>query len=319
MTVSRRLSLGRAACGLLLTLAAAPAALAWNAGGHRIVAMIAWEAMDTQTRSAAAALLRAHPDFARWQERGGDADSDLTAFLEASTWPDDIRRDTRFYTAELETPTPTLPGFPDMERRLSWHYVDLPVGSKASKAGADGELDRQLAALSATVGSRQESIAARAYALPWLIHLVGDAHQPLHTASRARPDGRSDNGGNEQPIVNPFDPRHPSTNIHRYWDDLPAPPWLRGSRLERAVSALSERFRQPRVAGSFGQWIEESRRLADESAYPPGRDEVPTIDNQFHENALAVARQRIVDAGHRLASLLHGLLGDSDRRSRPRP
>lgn len=313
MTARRcvRQGVQRAIWWLFVSVASSPAALAWNAGGHRVVAMIAWEAMDTSTRSAAAKLLRAHPDFLQWQERSrdADADADLTAFLEASTWPDDIRRDKRFYTAGLEAPTPTLAGFPDMERRLDWHYVDLPVGSAVGKAGTDGELDRQLVELADTVGNRQASTAARAYALPWLLHLVGDAHQPLHTASRAQPDGRSDNGGNEQPVVNPFDQRHPSTNLHRYWDDLPAPPWLRGSRLESAVRALNQGFRPPLVAGVSAQWIEESRQLARDQAYPPGRDEVPTIDSQFHENALALARQRMIDAGYRLADLLHRLLG----------
>jgi hypothetical protein len=78
-------------------------------------------------KSAVSAVLRKHPDFERWQERSKDADADRAAFLEASTWPDDIRRDRRFYTAGHAPPTPTLQGFPDMERRLAWHYVDRPL------------------------------------------------------------------------------------------------------------------------------------------------------------------------------------------------
>jgi hypothetical protein len=111
---------------VLLLLVAAPA-LAWNAAGHRISAMIAWESMDAGTKSAVGQLLRQHPDYERWQARAHGGDPELTAFLEASTWPDDIRKDRRFYTAGREEPTATLPGFPDMERRLHWHYVDRPV------------------------------------------------------------------------------------------------------------------------------------------------------------------------------------------------
>lgn len=298
----------RAAGFLLLSMLAAGPALAWNAGGHRIVALIAWEAMDAETRTAAGALLRRHPDFARWQERGGEGDAERAAFLEASTWPDDIRKDPRFYTAGSEVATPTPAGFPDMERRLSWHYVDLLPESAKGGAGRQGEIDRQLTALAETLGSAKESAAARAYALPWLIHLVGDAHQPLHTASRYRPDGQSDNGGNDQAITNPFDSRSPATNLHRYWDDLPAPPWLRGSRLESAVSALISRYPRPALPSTSGQWIEESRQLARRTAYPAESDEVPTISSQFHQNALEVARRRVVEAGHRLADLLRGLL-----------
>jgi hypothetical protein len=113
----------------MLLLVAAPA-LAWNAAGHRISAMIAWESMDAGTKSAVGQLLRQHPDYERWQARAHGGDPELTAFLEASTWPDDIRKDRRFYTAGREEPTATLPGFPDMERRLRWHYVDRPVNSR---------------------------------------------------------------------------------------------------------------------------------------------------------------------------------------------
>lgn len=314
---SARLWLLRAARVLLLAMAIATPAQAWNSGGHRIVALIAWEAMDAGTRSAAAAVLRHHPDFAHWQERGGDADPGRNAFLEASTWADDIRRDARFYTADKEAATPTLAGFPDMERRLNWHYVDLPAESESSSGASHGELDRQLLILAETIGNPQEKAAARAYALPWLIHLVGDAHQPLHTASRYGPDGQSDNGGNEQPVVNPFDARHPSTNLHRYWDDLPAPPWLRGSHLESAVSALTRRYPRPATASGFGRWIEESRELALRKAYPPKGDEVPTISSEFHDSALDIARRRVVEAGYRLADLLQRLLADDRRSARP--
>ena len=65
----------------------------------------------------------------------------------------------------------------------------------------------------------------QADALPWLLHLVADIHQPLHVGL----DG--DEGGNKVEIENPFNKRLPFTNVHTYWDDLPGPPWLRGKRL----------------------------------------------------------------------------------------
>jgi len=200
--------------------------------------MIAWESMDAGTKSAVGQLLRQHPDYERWQARAHGGDPELTAFLEASTWPDDIRKDRRFYTTGREEPTATLPGFPDMERRLHWHYVDRPVNPGAGTGPAAGVIDRQLAVLARIVGDRQATMAERAYALPWLIHLVGDAHQPLHAASRYGPDGQSDNGGNLVSIVNPFAARYTSMSLHRYWDDLPGPPWLRDGRLASAARSL---------------------------------------------------------------------------------
>jgi hypothetical protein len=160
----------------LLLLIASPA-FAWNAAGHRISAMIAWEQLDADTRAAVTALLHQHPDFDRWQTRGKSASTrGLTAFLEASTWPDDIRKDQRFYTAGVEEPTPTLPGFPDMERRLDWHYVDRPLNPAGNLQSSPGKIDRQLEVLAQTLwqAAKQRSVS-RAYALPWLIHLVADA------------------------------------------------------------------------------------------------------------------------------------------------
>jgi len=291
----------------LLWVLAFPAA-AWNAAGHRISAMIAWEHMDAPTRNAVAAILEQHPDFEHWQLRANGADPDLTAFLEASTWPDDIRRDKRFYTAGSEEPTSTQPGFPDMERRLSWHFVDRPVGWYDRLLPSPGVIDRQLVTLARIVGDRKEKPSARAYALPWLIHLVGDAHQPLHAASRYGPDGRSDQGGNRVTINNPFQPHASSTSLHRYWDDLPGPPWLNGSRLHSTAIALTSRYATPAATGTPEQWIDESWQIASEHAYPPEIDAVPTITADFHNQSLTIANRRVTEAGYRLAALLQQLL-----------
>lgn len=284
-----------------------PSAIAWNAAGHRISAMIAWQHMGPATRNAIALLLRQHPDFERWQTHGKGSDPDLTAFVEASTWPDDIRHDERFYTAGVDEPTPTLAGFPDMERRLAWHYVDRPLTPLEGPLRSPGKLDQQLDALAAAFGDHCADAGDRAYALPWLIHLVGDAHQPLHVGSRYGADGQSDSGGNRLIVNSPFPSRSASLSLHRYWDDLPGPPWLRGSRLESAARALMARHSPPVPVGTPRQWLEESWQLAAEHGYPPGGDEVPAISIDFFETTLAIANRRIAEAGYRLADLLREL------------
>jgi len=286
-------------------------ALAWNATGHRITAMIAWEHLDGGTRAKVAAILRHHPDFARWLARAKTADHGLVAFLESSTWPDDIRHDTRFYTRGVDPPTPTLAGFPDMERRLDWHYLDHDDPNPATdEFKSSGSLDRQLATLVSIVGDSKVSIELRAYAIPWLIHLVGDAHQPLHTVSRYWPDGKSDRGGNNLVVANTFFyPRPTTMSLHRYWDDLPGPPWLRGSRLEAAVSSLLNRYPSPPTTKAPEQWIEESQSIARTQAYPPeSGNAVPTISVEFHARALTIAERRVTEAGYRLAEVLQRLL-----------
>jgi len=287
-------------------------ALAWNAAGHRLSAALAWEGLDAPTRAEVAILLRAHPDHPRWLVHVGRNDDPVRiAFIEASTWPDDIRRDPRFYDAGRDTATPTLPGFPDMERRRRWHYVDRPLPPVAGGPLSTGELDRRIGRLAATLADRRASLQSRSYALPWLIHLVADAHQPLHTASRLDAEGRSDEGGNALTVATPLHPRLGRMRLHAYWDDLPGPPWLRGSRLEAALRVLE---RQAPPPGGPEVWIEESWQLARDTAYPPA----PEIDRAFDARARDIARRRIAEAGQRLADLLNGLPAGAGRGERGR-
>lgn len=285
-------------------------ALAWNAAGHRLVASIAWEHLDTNSRSEVSRMLYAHPDYGRWLKQAGGDNPERVIFIEASTWPDEIRKDKRFFSAGTGQPTPTLSGFPDMERRLPWHYVNRPLDGAHSQAPTSGLIDKQLVTLAKTLGTPGTPAIERSYALPWLIHLVGDAHQPLHTSIRLDAEGKWDKLGNGLMVINPFNPHKHSSTLHAFWDDLPGPSSLRGDRLDAASLALKAMYPRPGRAGSSAQWIEESWRIARASGYPDSasREETPTISKAFYENSRAIAERRIVEAGYRLADVLNRLL-----------
>ncbi len=291
----------------VLLLAPLPAN-AWNAAGHRLSALIAWQQLDEGTREQVVDLLALHPDYERWLARAKDVPPQLAAFLGASTWPDEIKNDKRFYDAGKGEPTVLLPGFPDMMRHRSWHYIDHPIGHSSKQHSSDGKLDQQLNLLTNTIGDRKTSDRQRAYALPWLIHLVADVHQPLHTVSRYDANGRGDEGGNLLTIEHPFHARLSSMKLHAYWDDLPGPPWLRGRYLEREASAIVTDYPPPPPTGGVQSWIKESWKIASNNAYPQGDEDVPTLTADFHHNAQAIARKRIAEAGYRLAALLRNLL-----------
>lgn len=288
---------------LLLFAASAPAD-AWNAAGHRLSATIAWREMAPATRAAAGRLLAGHPEYARWTAHAPAGDADHAAFLAAATWPDDIKRDRRFHD-DGDAPTATQPGFPDMARHRRWHYADhdLDDGTRLGR----GELDRRLPQLIETLRDARAPAGERAYALPWLLHLVGDAHQPLHVASR-----RDDAGGNRLWVETLLHPRRPAMTLHAYWDDLPGPPWLRGERLEAAATALLDAAPAGEVIDDAAGWIAESLALARSAAYADLDDAAPVIDARYHERALAAARTQIVRAGRRLARLLDALLPATD-------
>ncbi len=300
----------------LVALAPRPG-LAWNAAGHRLIAAIAWEQLHPEVRREVSSLLYRHPDHPRWLKRAGGEDSERRVFIEASTWPDEIRKDKRFYSADSDAPTPTLPGFPDMERRRNWHYVNIPLNATPDTTPLSGQLDRQLVALARTLETPAADQLERSYALPWVIHLVGDAHQPLHTSVRLDAEGKWDRLGNSLEVRNPFNSRRPVSTLHTFWDDLPGPPWLRGDRLDQACRALMAAHTRPTRSTSSQRWIGESWQIARDSAYPPGNNLTPgeliTITEAFFENSREIANRRIVQAGYRLADLLNQSFNTAQR------
>ncbi len=309
-----RRTLGARARALLALLAglcfvAAPA-FAWNFAGHRLVASIAWSQMQPGARQQAQLLLIAHPDYERWLRRVPPASLDPAGelFIAASTWPDEIRKDARFYDPG-EAPTPLLPGFPGMERHRDWHYLNRPLGETGATPAVRGELDRQLVALAAALDLRRSGASAeqKSYALPWLIHLVGDAHQPLHASLRQEAGDEADE---RLIVINPFkasDARRQRSTLHAFWDDLPGPAALRGEKLEARKQALLAAYAPPAPATS-AEWLAESWQLARDHAYPRGAANPITIEAQFYENSVDIANRRVSAAGYRLAALLNGLL-----------
>ncbi len=275
----------------LLFLLFSPLAAAWNAAGHRLVAVIAWQHLTPASRDFVAQALGRHPDHQRWVGKARSAEP-AKIFAEAATWPDDIRNDPRFHDEAESDPTQPLPRFPDSARHKTWHYVDVddqgrPVG---------GEVDRQIERLGRLLRSTTKNDEI-SYGLPWLVHLVADIHQPLHV-------GRAvDGGGTAIEIENPFNKRLPFSSLHIYWDDLPGPPWLRGQRLEDKARRLIAQYPAPRQ-GTVAVWRDESHRLL-ASAYPDAVGSLlPIITEDFNQRAQAIAERRIVDAGYRLGRLL---------------
>src|SRR5258706_9559089 len=139
--------------------------LAWGVEGHRIIAAIAADELTPAAKSQIEQLLD-----------GGDA---FAAMMDASTWADEIR------SARPQT--------------ASWHFVDIPVGSTGYDYLRDcirqncvvSQIDRVERALA----DKRVLPSGRAEALRFLIHFIGDVHQPLHAA-----DNR-EKGGNATRVV----------------------------------------------------------------------------------------------------------------------
>ncbi len=270
---------------LLISLLCASPAWAWNAAGHRLSAVIAWQQLSDDSRQWLDGLLRQHEDYPRWREKSGTGDR-VMIFAEAATWADSIRNDPRYSDS-----TAGQPGAGDYQRHGDWHYLNLDAHGRVQ----GGQLEKRLGDLARLLRSTASN-EQKAWALPWLIHLLGDIHQPLHVGYH------DDRGGNRHRIDDPDAPRHKLTDLHSYWDDLPGPSGLRGKRLLNRARQLLNENSAPQQ-GTIRQWRDESRGLLGR-AYPTPGSNRSVISAAFRNEAQAIADQRIVDAGYRLAGLL---------------
>jgi S1/P1 Nuclease len=148
-------------------------ACAWSGPGHMTVAAIAYRDLSPVERQKFDAILESHPQFQSWQndfpENVPNLDQGLYVAMAASLSPDQIRN---------HNDPSTFP---------NWHFVDYPLippsfpdrGSPTPRDNILFGIGRSEAIL------RSQSAAAqdKAEKLSWLIHLVGDVHQPLHCAT----------------------------------------------------------------------------------------------------------------------------------------
>ena len=223
-------------------------------------------------------------------------------FSEASVWADDLRREARRTTSGITDIT-----HPD------WHYVNQRIGAKFS-ADRGGQLDVQIDEQLARLADISRSEDSRAIALTWLIHLVSDAHQPLHVASWPLADGGFDDGGLAYMIRDPANPKRELMSLHSWWDNLPGPPWLRGAPLlERAASLRTGYGEIPVTQRLPADWLEESFVLARDEVRPNSpSDHLPLeITSTYRNWATNTAKRRIVESGVRLGRLLDSVLRSS--------
>lgn len=168
--------------------------------------------------------------------------------------------------------------------------------------------ETQIAVFRKTIGDSSKSDDIRSYDLSWLLHLVGDVHQPLHATSRfTRTEPNGDAGGNTVK-TSCESSCGGATELHAFWDDLlgdtKAPP-------QSAIDAAAQL--QPANSNQASQmdetdWINESFAIAKKSVYAPpvGDTDGPfKLTEEYQSNSLKIAKEQIALAGTRLARLLN--------------
>lgn len=312
---------GIIACILLFAVLSVPAtAHAWGCEGHQVVALLAEKHLSPHALATAKKTLAdapIDPTLSRYCKEGG-----IDPLADASTWPDDVR------SLRPET--------------SPWHYIDIPRGTTIRDVEKfcdpkEGCVTRAITHQLAILRSSEADSRKRAEALRFLIHFVGDVHQPLHGITN------NDQGGNCVPVAF-FDMlpqlRNPQTesyapNLHGVWDTNILARATTGKTVEQVADDLNQSFlgsmtRWEKGKANIDEWAWESYQLAMKNAYGklPVRIPVETpaaiascsddnhvstrllklnerLVDPYQNMAIPIIRKRLAQAGARLAMLLN--------------
>ncbi|HUL48581.1 MAG TPA: S1/P1 nuclease [Gemmatimonadales bacterium] len=284
----------------------------WDPPGHRIIAEIAWDHMTARARTRAIALILHGPPVASLAslrpgpEGGSDAERDRALFLNAATWADLVRNRARAW---------------HVYNQPTWHYADfywdVVDGRPHDLPGAGpGPVNagERIAAFRATLVDPNSADTTKAIALAWLLHLVGDIHQPLHCSSRVTPEHplpRGDQGGNLFYLSD-------SVRLHAYWDEMIDRAIAPGAGEDsfayatRAAREVERRYTQASFDGAgatsdVAQWQREGLALAQTVVYA-GLTQGAAPPPAYDRTAFDVAERQGALAGYRLAALLNAAL-----------
>jgi hypothetical protein len=254
--------------------------LGWSRKGHALVADLAESRLTPATKAELKQLL---------------GDQSLASI---SDWADHIKGE-----------------FP---QSYGWHFVDIPENAAGFSEARDcfhpqrngwtTNLGRhncvvdRIEMFAQVLANRNASIEERLSALKWVVHLVADAHQPLHAIAEAH-------GGNdiELPVFGSKQCGPHPCNLHAAWDD--ALIWHANLRNREYVQMLERLIRtehlDQRAGGTPADWVNESHGEAQKilESHPAAVDEL------YYRQNIGIVNRRLAFAALRLAQLLNQTLG----------
>lgn len=280
---------------VILCLCMSTMSMAWWCHGHMATAMVAQ--LDLQ-RDSSSKLKAAQEAIA---VLAGNLSHNLSnTFVESACWADDIKS----Y------------GF---QASSSWHYIDLPYSMDGTNAPSDSEIENVVWAIkqgySTMSGYKRDSaVLETALMLRYLVHFVGDLHQPLHATtmfSSKFPSG--DRGGNSFKVS--FNSE--ISNLHALWDavlgeleqDISRPASNDAlSNLETFSKGLMSQYTRADLSSDlsvtdYNLWAQGSLKLAEEYVYD-GITPGSTPSASYIKRGIDVSNKQIVLGGYRLADLI---------------
>ncbi|RFZ85257.1 hypothetical protein DYU05_06565 [Mucilaginibacter terrenus] len=236
--------------------------VSWGYKGHRAIATIAQKHLTSNTAYVVSGYLNGEP------------------MAEVATWADENRN----------------------HKTAGWHYLNLPIdlsrdAFKARVLQSDNNVYSAILKTEASLRDNKLSAEEKNEALKYLIHLVGDAHQPMHVSRK------EDKGGNTIQVR--FDNK--GTNLHSLWDSkLIDNEGLSEADIVKNYDVATPNQIRQWQSDSPIEWLWESYQISSElyRSSKSGQD----INNTYYEKYIQVIHKRIDQAGVRLAGELNKLL-----------
>ena len=263
-----------------------------------VIAAEAFHELSPAAKAQAFETLKAHPDFAKWTNAyhpNPRFDLATYVFMRSSTWPDEIRKTDNEYD------------------HPEWHFIDYPLRPPHFVFEPDARPTNNvlfgIQQSEQTLGDTNAMPQARAAAMSWLVHLIGDLHQPLHAESLfTETYTNGDRGGNDFFVK----PAQFGIRLHAFWDGLLGTSASLATQWKYAATLENEfpRSSLPELTTDLTpqSWSLESRTLAINQAYLQGdlkggtdADAAPSLPDGYPKNAKAVAERQGALAGFRLA------------------
>ncbi len=270
---------------MLLVCFSSQHALAWGQEGHAIVGEIAQRYLSPWARAKITEIL-----------------GPGVSLSSISTWADDVR------TTRPDT--------------YNWHFVDIPLDIPIYDAARDCKLDPQkgdcviaaVARLRADLASRKTTPKAKREALKYLVHFIGDLHQPLHTLL----EEQGGNGRRVRFFKQPNSAFGPGpkedTNLHTVWDSglIRHCVWGWNAYVARLQNDwLPQQDINALASGTVIEWVHEAHKAAKDVAFtvPMNAD----LGEEYVTLALPVLDRQLAVAGLRLARVLNEAFGSASR------
>ncbi len=310
----------RASFAVFVIAICASAVPAWDDVGHKISSYIAWQQMSPTARERVHKILMAAPE-----------DSDIAAFYMAGSRAEALRKMDHFVLMAYWSDIVRDRNFPVRNRnyhRSNWHYYDKfwkrvngnieYIPDPEDGGQALNKLNEFDAVIRGTAPDAEKAVA-----IAWLMHLIGDIHQPLHTSAHVTElEPKGDQGGNLFLLTPQGTPREQQENLHWLWDSIVVrnipnkDNECDAAFIAERAGDLMKKFPAAKVAprlapGKYADWASESLAIAQKDVFSPDLKRFEKPSPAYMKKALKVAEERLALAGYRMGSLFERVFGQS--------